>query len=136
MSFNEGIEAKLYKRHILDAEIAAHLINNPSCLDNNPQKEEAYQIAIDYFASRREECVSKEVRISNNWAEALKLGVLIDEAIEAAERKNDSKKRKYAIKIAQYLIDNSKSFLRLIPEETLNMAVQIVIQYLEEAMGS
>ena len=136
MSFNEGIEVKLHKRRVIDAEIAATLINNPRCLDNNPQKKEAFQIAMDYFGSRREECAPSKEGGECNWAEALKLGVLIDESIDADKCGNNDKKRKYAIKIAQYLIDNPKSFLSRIPEETLDIAVEIVIQYLEEAMGS
>ena len=136
MSFNTGIDVKLHKRRVIDAEIAAHLISNPRCLDNNIQKEEAFRIAIDHFAWWREQCVSHEGRISDNWSETLKLGVLIDESIDADMAGNDEKKRKYSVQIAEYLLDNPKNLLSRIPEETLNMAFQIVIQYLEEAMGS
>ena len=131
MSFNTGIEVKLHKRRVIDAEIAAYLISEPSCLDNNSQKEDAFQIAVDHFAWWRDQCVSSEGRISDNWAETMKLGVLIDEAIDADASGNDKKKRKYSVQIAQYLLDTPKSLLNRIPEETLNMAFQIVIQYLE-----
>ena len=136
MSFNTGIEVMLHKRRVIDAEIAAHLINHPNCLDNNSQKEDAFQIAIDHLAWWRDQCVSSDGRISDNWAETIKLGVLIDEVIDSDASGNDEKKYKYSVQIAQYLLDTPKSFLSRIPEGTLDMAFQIVIQYLEEVMGS
>jgi len=132
LSFNEGIEVKLHKRRVLDGEIVGYLINNLSCLDNKPQKEEAYQIAINFFTSKQQESKCTDNNGSVNWAEAIKLGVLIDEYTDA-----DGEKRKtYAMKIAQYLLDAPKFFLTLIPDEIKGTAFNAVIQYLEEQMSS
>ena len=133
MSFNEGIEVKLHKRRVLDAEISSYLIEHPWCLDGKIQKEMAYKIAIDYFTSKQEECKSTG-NVSCNWVETIKLGTLVDEYFEAEG--DDEKKKNYANKIARYIIDAPTAYLNYIPNETKDIAFEIIIKNLEEAMSS
>lgn len=127
MSMKEGITAKLDKYTRIGSEIATYLIKNPHCLDGDSQKDRAYQIAIQYFTDKQEKCKSIGNE-SYNWAEATRLGVLIDCHVDGEQKV----KTEYAIKIANYLLETTEYWLKLIPDETKDVAFQIVIQYLEQ----
>lgn len=131
MSIREGITAKLEKYTRIGSEIATYLIKNPHCLDGDSQKDRAYQVAIQYFTDKQDlsESIGKE---SYNWAEATRLGVLIDCYMDGEGKV----KTEYAIKIAQYILETTEYRLKLIPEETKDTAFDIIIQYLEQQRSS
>lgn len=106
------------------------LLENPSCLDGNPKKEEAYQMALEYFKSKQEK--SKSTNPSYAKAYAIQLRNLIDSYYQAEEgNKND-----YAVQLAIKLLNTVKFWLRLIPDQLKDEAFQIIFKYLEEQMHS
>ena len=129
MSIKEGVRQKLYKIQRLKEEIAACLIDDPHCLDGDSQKAEAYQIARKYFSDKME-ATQNRGNDSHNWCETIKLGVLLDGYADGSAKE----KQEYAKKIARYLLQTSKNWLELIPDDTKNTAFQIVTQYLEAQM--
>lgn len=126
MSMKKGITAKLEKYTRIGSEIATYLIDNPHCLDGDSQKDRAYQVAIQYFTDKQEESKSTGAE-SYNWAEATRLGVLINCHVDG----NDKIKTEYAKKIAKYILETAVYWLKLIPDEVKNDAFRIVIEYLE-----
>lgn len=131
MSMKEGIIAKLEKHTRIGAEIATYLIENTHCLDGDPQKDRAYQVAIQYFTDKQEDSKSTG-RESYNWAEATRLGVLIDCYMDGDEEV----KIQYAKKITKYILETASHWLKLIPDETKEVAFRIVMQYLEQQRRS
>ena len=57
MSKRDGIREKLNKRRLLDSEIALCVLENPHCLDGDPQKEQAYRIAIEHFIGKQNQTI-------------------------------------------------------------------------------
>ncbi len=131
MSIKDGITAKLEKYTRIGSEIATYLIDHPHCLDGDSQKDKAYEVAIQYFYDKQEQSQSKEDE-SYNWAEATRLGVMIDCHADGDEKI----KEEYAIKIAKYILETAPHWLALIPEEVKEAAFLIIIQYLEEQKRS
>ena len=131
MSYKEKIHEKLNKRRQLDSELITLLLNNPNCLDGDLQKKEAYQVAVDYFVVKEEESQST-VKGNPALSGAIKLTLLIDCYAHAAQ--ND--RQEYARKIASFLLQTPVNWLKPIPEETRDVAFDIVMQYLETQMGS
>jgi len=131
MSISEGIKQKLYKRHLLDNEIATCLINDLHCLDGDPQRDIGYQVAIQCFLDKQEECKSTGDEACN-WAETIRLGTLIDGYMESEGKT----KQGYTKKIAIYLLETKEMWLKLIPNETKDIAFRIVNDYLEQQKGS
>ena len=131
MSTGERIKVKLENVKRIESEIATCLLENPQCLDGDSQKNEAYKMSIQYFVDKQEACQSSGEE-SYNWAESIRLGVLIDCYTDEVGKK----KIGYIQKIASFLLQMPEDSLRLIPDETKNDAFYIVIRYLEEQMDS
>ena len=125
------MKAKIREIKRLQREVTRWLIDNP-CLDDNPQKEEMYRLAIDYYKTKREKC-KNHGSASYNGAMSINLAVLI----ECYQQEEGSTKQEYARKIARYMLDETTNYwLRLIPDETKEAAFQIIIEYLEQQMSS
>jgi len=131
MSNKERIYEKLKQKRQLESEVVTLLLTDPNCLKGKLLNEEAYQVAIDYFVEK-EERGQATAEANPAGADAIKLGVLIDCYTDA----NKSGKLEYARKIALFLQQTPTKWLKQIPEETKDIAFDIVMQYLESQMCS
>lgn len=130
-SMTNEMRTKVRKMKQLEREITSWLLDNP-CLDDDPQKEEMYRLAICYYKTKREKCQS-DANASYNGIMSMRLEVLVDSYNDAEE----SSKQEYARKIARYLLDETTNYwLRRIPDEIREEAFQIIIEYLEQQMRS
>ena len=130
MRVKEDITTMLQERKQNSAQIASFLIGYPMCMEGDSQKEEAYQVAIQYF-TEKQRC-SKTVRdvYSYNGRESIELAVLLD----CYEEHEGEKKLEYARKIACALIEIREYFLMRVADEIKVPAFKIAIQYLEDQM--
>ena len=107
------------------------LLENPSCLEGEPQKEEAYQRALDYFKNKQEKSKSTE---NGSYAKALanQLKNFSDSYYQAeGGNKND-----YARQMAIKVLNTAKFWLRRIPDQVKEEVFQIIYKYLEEQIHS
>ena len=129
-------ERKLLLTYMREADLATEnmvkcLLENPSCLDGDPKKEEAYRRALVYFKTKQEKSKSTE---NESYAKALanRLESFIDSYYHA---EGDNKKQ-YARQIAFKILGTIKFWLRRIPDQVKDEAFQIVFEYLQEQIHS
>jgi len=127
MRIKEHVLDTIQKRARISAEIAGCLIEFPECMDGNSQREKAYRIAIQYFEEKQKDSKMPE-NVSCNNRGAIELQVLI----QCYEESDGNKKREYAKKIANKLLETEEWYLMRITDEIKNVAFQIAIKYLEE----
>lgn len=132
MSNRDGIREKLNKRRLLDSEITISLLENPHCLDEDPQKEQAYRIAIEHFIGKQKDCTTFKKDEGSEY-----VSVKLDNMIKCyQDAEDDSKKMEYAKEIALHVDRIPENLFKLIPIATRNVAFQIIIKYLENLLCS
>jgi len=127
MSSRTRIITALEKRARVNDQLVDYLLEDPHCLDRDPQKDKAYKVALEYFVEKQEESKENSGASYDNRL-AIDLGVLID----CYQDGNASSKKEYALKIARYMHQNQENWLKRIPDELKDVAFQIIIEYLQQ----
>ena len=121
---NVTVEATLGAVDRLHKQIAEIFFEKPHYLDGNPRKDELIQMLTAYLDNRKSRFKSV-VGYNANRACAIKLSVMLDELDKASE----ANKKAYARKIAQAVFEMSEKEQELIPEDIMEKAFMVAIQY-------
>ena len=112
--------------------ITQTLLENPSCVDDLPEKKEGYNIATKYFKRKYEKTKSKEEEDDFNKAHVIKFEIMLENHTYASYKlKNEQAKH-----IALYIVQASESLLRTIPQDLKDEAFGIIFRYLEQQKDS
>lgn len=127
---------KLLLTYMKEADLANEnmvrcLLENSSCLEGEPQKEEAYRRALEYFKSKQEKSKSTE-----NGSYAKALANQLENFINSYNQTEGQLKKRYARQIATKIVETSNFWLRKIPDQVKEEGFQIVFKYLEEQIYS
>ena len=107
------------------------LLENPSCLEDLPEKKEGYNIATEYFKRKYERTKSEE-EDDYNRAYVIEFEIMLENYAYASYKL----KNEHAKHISLYIIQASESLLKTIPQDLKDEAFEIIFRYLEQQSDS
>ena len=107
------------------------LLENPSCVEELPEKKQAYNIALEYFKTKHDRTKSEDEG-DYNRAHVIKFEMMLEDYTYASYKL----KKENAQKIALYIVGSNETLLKTIPQDLKDEAFQIIFRYLKQQMDS